>query len=183
MALENQEELKEVFGGMLPDAIVRQLREMLSRKSVISSTARKALTDAEPKAKEEFNKLFNEQNVQKYVEDYFESHMDRMILGFIGFEESWSNGLQPKSHDFHKTAMYRFFQDTMEKTAKKYFLEHFADRMADLKLTQKSKDKIVSAYRNNLEWELERLVHEKAKADARKVFEQIMGCEPSEDDD
>jgi hypothetical protein len=183
MALENDTELKKIAGGMLPPDVVVQLREAMQRKGLISAAAKKGLAEAQPVAKEEFDKLFNENSVKVYVENFFEEHMKSMILGFIGFEDSWHSGLQPKSHDFNKTAMYRFFQDKMEATAKQFFLEHFSDRMQDLKLTQKSKDKIVSSYRNHLEWELERLVHEKAKEDARKIFSELMGVEPSDESD
>ena len=183
MPLDNHDELTKIAGGMLPAEVVSQLRESLQRKGLISAAAKKGLAEAQPKAKAEFDKLFNEHSVVSYVENFFEEHMKSMILGFIGFEDSWHSGLQPKNHDFNKTAMYRFFQSTMEETAKKYFLEHFADRMGELKLTQKSKDKIVSTYRNHLEWELERLVHEKAKEDARKIFFELMGVDPAEESD
>ena len=183
MSIENQNELKKIAESILPPEVALQIQESLKRKGMVSSAVKKGIAAAQPKAEEEFKALFDERNVVQYVESFFEKHMNSMILGFIGFEDSWHSGLQPKSNDFEKTAMYRFFQNTMEETAKKYFLEHFSDRMADLRLTQKQKDKIVSSYRDHLGWEIERIVRNKAKADAEKILFQLIGVDPSEGPD
>jgi uncharacterized membrane protein YheB (UPF0754 family) len=108
--------------------------------------------------------------------------MNSIILSLIGMEESWHNGLQPKNNEFHKTTLYRVYQQVVEQQVIEMLKEKLTPALAEVKLSKQTVAKLTSKYRQTLEWKLERLIDEKAENDADIIFDHILLTNVEPDD-
>ena len=163
------QEVVESLYSIFPAAVAKQLRESLYMREKTLKTAEKGIRSANVEAEKRFKELFNEQSVANYVEGFFETHMKSIVLNLIGMEESWHSGLQPKSSEFHKTTLYRVYQQAIE-----MLKEKLAPALAEVTLSKAMVAKITAQYRQSLEWRLERMINDKAEEDAKVIFDHIM---------
>lgn len=168
------QEVVESLYSIFPAAVAKQLRESLYTREKTLKTAEKGIRSANVEAEKRFKELFNEQSVANYVEGFFETHMKSIVLNLIGMEESWHSGLQPKSSEFHKTTLYRVYQQAIEQQVIEMLKEKLAPALAEVTLSKAMVAKITAQYRQSLEWKLERMINDKAEEDAKVIFDHIM---------
>jgi hypothetical protein len=175
-------EVIESLYSIFPAETAAQLRSSLYSQEKMLESVKKGIRSANANAEKQFKDIFNEQNVKNYVDGFFETHMNSIILSLIGMEESWHNGLQPKNNEFHKTTLYRVYQQVVEQRVIEMLKEKLAPALAEVKLSKQTVAKLTSKYRQTLEWKLERLIDEKAENDADVIFDHILLTNVEPDD-
>jgi uncharacterized membrane protein YheB (UPF0754 family) len=175
-------EVIESLYNIFPAETAAQLRSSLHSQEKMLESVKKSIRSANADAEKQFKDIFNEQNVKNYVDGFFETHMNSIILSLIGMEESWHNGLQPKNNEFHKTTLYRVYQQVVEQQVIEMLKEKLTPALAEVKLSKQTVAKLTSKYRQTLEWKLERLIDEKAENDADIIFDHILLTNVEPDD-
>lgn len=168
--------------SIFPAETAAQLRGSLHSREKLLKSVEKGIRSANADAEKQFKDIFNEENVKNYVDGFFEQHMKSIVLSLIGMEESWHSGLQPKSSEFHKTTLYRVYQQAVEERVIEMLKEKLAPALAEITLSKQVVAKLAAKYRQSLEWKLERLMDEKAEADAKVIFDHILLTDVEPDD-
>ena len=170
---ELPQELRETLGKLFPPKVVEQVRSSFYARGQLQKTVEAGFRSASDQSKEEFQKVFNPEKVSSFIDSFFEEHMKKIVLGIIGFEESWHSGLQPKSHQFETTVLYRSFMKIAEEKIVQILVEKFEPALKDITLSRKEMSELTKHYRQSLQWKLEKMVSEKAEQDAEEIFKHI----------
>jgi hypothetical protein len=172
-----------IFGNdEIPKTIGFSLKEKFFNDTKFNKELEEMMAATEKATLDQCNHYFSEKNMDRYVGEYFMEYADSIILNFLGLEKNWNKdeALSP-TVKFEQSPMYKIFKDRYESHAKRILLEKFLPSLDSINFSEGELNSISELYKKYLKRYIEVEIHEKAKRDAKRIFELHLGIKLDND--